>query len=96
MDEQLRKRLEEAAVQDCKDYGNGQVNGRDVTAFIHGGEWMFKECGGMTVLHDMRRLILAQVKEWWKEHYHLFEHFDKEEVIADFEADMLKFWEEKK
>lgn len=55
MDTDLHKRLEEAAVQDCKDYGNGVVNGRDVTAFIHGGEWIFKEA---------RQVFVGKACEW--------------------------------
>ena len=98
MNTELRKRLEEAAEKYCKDYGRtGEINGYDVTAFKHGGEWMFQECGGMTVLHDMRRLILAQCKEWFE-----MESARNgklvvvdEDLLADFESDMNKLWEDK-
>lgn len=36
---------------------------------------------------------IALAKEWLKENYHLFDHFDKDEVISDFESDMNKLWE---
>lgn len=95
MEKDLRKRLEKAAHESSM---GELIFGREVSCWIggfkEGGEWMYNECGGITVLHDMRRLILAQCKAWLKEHYHLFDHFDKEEVIADFETDMNKLWEE--
>ena len=72
-------------------------------SFSEGGEWMFKECGGMTVLHDMRRLILAQCKEWMEintEEYAIIidgkEYIERNQILADFESDMNKLWEEKK
>lgn len=59
-------------------------------AFITGGEVMFKECGGMTVLHDMRRLILAQCKEWLKNNINVC---NQDEMLEYFETDILKLWE---
>lgn len=71
-------------------------------SFSEGAEWMFKECGGMTVLKDMRRLILEQCKNWWKrgsvwlDLMEVKDSNDLGDLINTFEADMNKLWEEKK
>lgn len=89
MTKELRKRLEEAA----RDYAETAVVIQSVLR-----EEYIKES-----MHDFKtgasygyKEAITQAKEWLKENYHLFDHFDKDEVISDFEADMNKLWEELK
>lgn len=90
MNKDLRKRLEEAAKKYADEYVVGDVaiivdliHEVAKESFLAGAEYGYKEA-------------IEAAKEWMKEHYHLFEHFDKDEVISDFEADMNKLWEEQK
>lgn len=118
MTEEIRKRLEEAFIEWLNEHRDETTirNYEDETlahfSFNAGGEFMFKECGGMAVLHDMRKLILAQCKEWWKTYYKLPDYYHSEtrdvqekmeddyefhmKVVADFESDMNKLWEKQK
>lgn len=102
MDEQLRKGLEEAAEKDWKTNilrGLKTYNEEDLHlcargCFILGGEWMFKKCGGMTVLHDMRKLILAQCEEWMRDNARNYVNgvLWTEHMMSDLETFMNKLW----
>ena len=92
MNTELRKRLEEAAKEyepDAFDADyilparEGFIVSSKRAAFRAGAEYGYKEA-------------VEVAKDWLKENYHLFDHFDKDEVISDFEADMNKLWEEEK
>lgn len=111
MTEETRKRLNEAAEKYADEYVVGDaaiivdlIHNVAEGCFIAGAEWMFKECGGMTVLHDMRRLILAQCKAWLKNNAQPKYIFIEDgqpwivnaRLLADFEADMNKLWEGEK
>lgn len=115
MPEEIRKRLEINAqfyANKVVPYGRSfreELKKESMDDFKAGAEWMFKECGGMTVLHDMRKPILEQCKEWMGKHIpcihtqegdaiyaHGFRHIPMSSFLADFEADMNKLWEEKK
>ena len=106
----MRKRLEEAADNHCG--CNNCITRKEgdcfkeeclfYKAFKAGAEWFFKDCGGMTVLHDMRKMILAHCKEWMQNYFpdeldgKGFEFVRRDEILADFEADMNKLWEGEK
>lgn len=98
MEKELRKRLEEAAkekqreVTPHKDWGDVRYG------FNRGAEWMFKECGGETVMKEMRQTILGQVKEWIRKNISLYAsgEYTITGKIADLEADMNKLWEGEK
>ena len=91
--EELQKRLDEAAVQYCKDYGRtGVINGCDISAFKHGAEYMFKEA-------------IKAAKEWMKEELYNCpiwneprsrSYFTVQDLIEHLEADMNKLWEGEK
>lgn len=93
----MRKRLEEAAAKYVRDW-ECIISISTKTAFRDGAEWMFKECGGKTILHDMRKLILAQCREWLKDNAHDYSFSNEgcDALLADFETDMNKLWEEQK
>lgn len=91
MEKDLRNRLEEAARKSFEErypdgidlYKDAQIDG-----FIAGAEHGYKEA-------------IALVKEWWWENIDaLFGHkITKDEfdnLIADFESDMNKLWEDEK
>lgn len=85
MDEQLRKRLEEAAdiyaKRIWKDLLEIHISKTD---FIAGAEHGYKEA-------------IEVAKEWLKEHWgDYYAPVEWRNLTADFEADMNKLWEEKK
>lgn len=107
MERDLQKRLEETARKEVPDILriNGNYVESFITGFCLGGEWMFNECGSMTILHNMWKLILAQCKKWLETNIaNQVEMMcaegplmmSKEAFLADFEAYMNKLLEEKK
>lgn len=112
MTEEMRKRLEEAAEKYALEHKAEWLHQNFYVSeceegFLAGAEWMFKEAGGEMVFREMRRMILAQCKEWLKENFftkvddNAFLYWDSNfnditEALADFEADMTKLWEGEK
>lgn len=95
MDEQLRKRLEEAAREEYPSYIGEHLNGRkfdvnkrDREAFIEGGNI------GCTLGY---KEAIAQAKEWLNKNLaeYVYGYDSLSVILADFETDMNKLWEEK-
>lgn len=102
MDEEMRKRLEEAAEKYINNHNNylcsAFLKDRLKEAHIAGAEHGYKEA-------------ITQAKEWLKEHFHDIpqpdpdlinlhpvdveaDYWSMESMLADFEADMNKLWED--
>lgn len=109
MDKYLRKRLEEAAnIEAIKDTSKGR-NRKDYfisamadhengfrEGFLVGAEYGYKEAIAQAKEWLKKNLTITTVDQQRKLIFNVMTEDNKIKLLADFEADMNKLWEEKK
>lgn len=88
MNTDLRKRLEEAAE-------NYPLQSQ-IKAFIAGGEWMLEETIALAKEWMKKNLVTTSQDQMDKMIYNVMTRKNKTKLLADFESDINKLWEEKK